>query len=620
MRYGRDTGSGWPGERGAFWRTSGRTSITFETVKRTVFQLVVTCSTLVALGNLSMPAAVYAAGVVRSSGSVAGVVQDAAGTPQIGAVVELLRADSSLAARAFTDRKGAYFIASVTPGKYALKAMGSSFIPTLKQNLRIRTNTVVNFTLNTLYDLMQWAPQAQRGRERNADDWAWTLRSSESRPLLRWLDDGSVIVVEDGSAETRRSGNRRRIRLVASGGTRQFGLSADRISAAMQQDVSGRRRVAMSADISPQTSGLMEAMLGFRQQMGSVLGGNSMQTLAAVMVDPSIAGASSPSESGQQTLEEAAFRTWENLRLLENLEAEAGSNQVMARLGDGGAVYAALPFASVTLHRGASALEYSVATAPTSTGAGDEGSEALPEIWLPVLSERDGDLVLEHGLHQEVGWSTEAGPADMLVVFYGDSIENPMIEGSVEGSARLAVGEEAGPWMMMDKASGMGRAAGPSYSATGMLAAVSSRLPGGNNLRLSYASGDALVLRAAAAPASVAAILQGAHAHRAQMYSLALSGTIEGLDTRWRASYRWQPDSTVTEVAPFAVNANEPYLNVCIRQPIHMSRQGTGGVEAQLDLRNLLAEGYQTFVTADGSRLIFAQAQRSIRGGLAFTF
>ena len=68
------------------------------------------------------------------------------------------------------------------------------------------------------------------------------------------------------------------------------------------------------------------------------------------------------------------------------------------------------------------------------------------------------------------------------------------------------------------------------------------------------------------------------------------------------------------------MDASEPYLNVYVRQPIWVNRQGQGGVEAQVDLRNLLAEGYQPFVTSDGSHLYFAQAQRSIRGGLAFNF
>ena len=596
----------------------GRTSTTQITVKRTVQQFVeaqfvgvrfvVVCCTLVVLGVLPSVETAHAA-VIVGSGSVAGVVRDAAGTPQIGIVVELLRADSTLAARVFTDSRGSYSIASVLPGQYALKAMGSSFIPTLKQNLRIRANTIVNLTLNSLYDLMQFAPQLQRTRARSEDDWAWTLRSAESRPLLRWQEDGSPILVWDGAAETHRGApGKRRIHVQASAGDKRFGASGQQISMAMQKDASARRRVAMSAEVAPDTAGLMDVMLGFRQEMtSSGLGSSSIQTLAAVMADPE-AGA-----GDQQGLETVSLRTWESLQLLDNLEAEAGSDQVLARVGDGSGVFAALPFASVTMHHGQSAMEYRVATART---ADREESESMPGAWLPILSERNGELVMEHGLHQELGWSTSAGPAEMQVVIYGDNIENPMIE----SSGRLSAGEDAGQWMLVDGASGLLRTAGPNYSTAGMLASVESRLPGHNRIKLSYASGDALVMQASGRPEDIAAILQGIHARRAQMYSVVLSGTAEGTGTRWRASYRWQPESTVTEVAPFAVDASEPYLNIYIRQPIRVNKQGPGGVEAQVDLRNLLAEGYQPFLTSDGSHLYFAQAQRCIRGGLAFTF
>jgi hypothetical protein len=41
---------------------------------------------------------------------------------------------------------------------------------------------------------------------------------------------------------------------------------------------------------------------------------------------------------------------------------------------------------------------------------------------------------------------------------------------------------------------------------------------------------------------------------------------------------------------------------------------------ALLDLRNLLAQGYRPYLLSDGSLLFFAQDQRGISGGLAFTF
>jgi hypothetical protein len=115
-------------------------------------------------------------------------------------------------------------------------------------------------------------------------------------------------------------------------------------------------------------------------------------------------------------------------------------------------------------------------------------------------------------------------------------------------------------------------------------------------------------------------MLAAAHPRRAQAYSISLSGTLDGTGTRWRASYTWQPEDTVTRVAPYAENAAEPYLNLHLRQPIRVRREGTGGVEALLDLRNLLAQGYQPYLLSDGSILVFAQDQRGVAGGLAFTF
>jgi len=549
-------------------------------------------------------------------GSIGGTVSNVAGLPQAGVIVELLYADSTLAARAFTDNRGGYRFAAVIAGQYSLKAIGANYIPTLKQNLRVHANTIVNLTLNSLYDVMQWTPRAKRARPQGQDDdWSWTLRTAESRPLLRWQEDGSPVLVSDGSAETKSAAQRQmRARIKAIGGNRKFGESETQLSGAVITQRSDRNRLAINAEIAPDASGVMEAMLGFRQEMTkSGLGASSMQNVVAVMHDPMV------QMGGQQGLEAAALRTWESLQIVENLDAEAGSEQVFAQAGSGNTIVAALPFARLTLHRGEGAFEYSVATARSADGS---AGELAPGTWLPMVSTRDGALAIEHGLHQELGWSTSAGPAAMRVVIYGDSIDNPVIE----GSGHLTAAGAGSSLLLVDGASGLLRAAGPNYSTTGILASVESQLPGHNHIRLSYASGDALVLHSSTfsgSPASISSILATAQPHRAQMYSLALSGTAEGTGTRWRASYRWQPEDTVTAVAPFAVDASQPYLNIYIRQPLHLTsanHEGSNGVEIQIDLRNLLAEGYQPFISSDGSQLIFAQAQRSVSGGLAFNF
>ena len=139
-------------------------------------------------------------------------------------------------------------------------------------------------------------------------------------------------------------------------------------------------------------------------------------------------------------------------------------------------------------------------------------------------------------------------------------------------------------------------------------------------MRLSYANGEALVMPVQSQPVTLEQAVGSAQPRHAQTYTLSLSGTLDGTGTRWRASYRWQPDSTVTAVAPYAVDTVGPYMNVYVRQPIRLRGNGSTGFEALIDVSNLLAEGYRPYLLHNGSLLVFAQGQRSIRGGLAFTF
>ena len=152
------------------------------------------------------------------------------------------------------------------------------------------------------------------------------------------------------------------------------------------------------------------------------------------------------------------------------------------------------------------------------------------------------------------------------------------------------------------------------------MATVERRLPGGNRMRLSYANGEALAMPVSVHPRPAGpGVGDTAPASRADLFDLAFRHSGRH-GTRWRASYRWQPEDTVTAVAPFAVNAVEPYLNLHLRQPICLRREGTAALRRLLDVQNLLAQGYRPYMLSDGSLLVFAQDQRSIRAGLTFTF
>ncbi|MDE3187899.1 MAG: carboxypeptidase regulatory-like domain-containing protein [Acidobacteriota bacterium] len=558
--------------------------------------------------HLAFFIALIATGSVSASGaapgSVAGVVRDSAGVPQIGAVVQLLRPDLSLIAVVYTNSKGRFSIPSIPPGRYTVKAMGTSFLPSLRENVHVRRGTIVNLTLNTLYEVMQWLPAEPRAANAQKDDWAWTLRSAANRPLLRWLEDGPLVVVSDGPGARPRL----KARLLATGKEGTFGESGERITASLEDTPSNSRELLASVDFSPGTDGAMESMLGFRQDLGFA---GSVQSVAAVAIHPEIDG---PGAGG---LQEAVVRSWESINLGDEFEAEVGSEQVVARFASSSPNVAveSLPFATVGWRNGDSTVRYRMTT--FIPGAQNDTDASA---WLPALSAtRNGDLAFEHGLHQEIGWERRTDASGMTFLVYADQIENPVLE-----AAANTGGGQAPPFAasaLLDGVSGLLRAAGPAFSTAGMMASVERSLPGGNNIRLSYANGDALVMTASSRPIPFAQVLAAARPRRVQTYALALSGTLEGTGTRWRASYRWQPEDTVTQVAPFTANAVEPYLSLHLRQPIRLrSSDGPGGIDALLNVGNLLAQGYRPMVLSDGSLLIFAQSQRSVGAGLAFTF
>jgi hypothetical protein len=535
--------------------------------------------------------------------SINGVVSDSAGVPQIGAAVQLLRPDMSVIATVYTTSKGRFSFASVVPGKYAVKAMGTSFLPSLRENVRVRTATIVNLTLNTLYEVMQWLPAEPRSGASQQDDWKWTLRSAANRPLLRWLEDGPLVVVSDKAG----THPRLKARLVATGQTGSFGENGERITAETETTPSNSRELLARVEFAPGSDGSLESMLGFRQELGYA---GSVQSVATVAIHPEIDGA------GGQGFEQAGFRTSEIIRMGDEFEAEAGAEQVFARLGqNSNTVVAALPYVSAAWHGDDSTLRYRMTTMVPSMPSGyvDRPSAALP-----AFSMRDRNLVLERGLHQEIGWERNTDSSGLAVAFFADRMDNPVLEAmthlAANGDTQIASGA------LFDRASGILRAAGPGFSSAGVVATAEHRLSGDNRVRLSFANGNALVMPASKRPMPLNAMIASARPRRAPMYSISLSGTLEGTGTRWHASYRWQPEDTVTPVAAFASDAPEPYFNLHLRQPVNARRDGVRSLDVLLDVHNLMAQGFRPYVLTDGSLLTFAQDQRSISGGLAFTF
>jgi len=126
----------------------------------------------------------------QQPGAISGYVRNASGTPQMGAVVQIL-GSANRTFTVFTDAAVYYTAAGLLPGLYTLKVTAPSFLPELREKIGLRAGASldINITLSTLLGVMQLGPARSIPDD---DDWKWTLRSVANRPILRVFDDPSI--------------------------------------------------------------------------------------------------------------------------------------------------------------------------------------------------------------------------------------------------------------------------------------------------------------------------------------------------------------------------------------------------------------------------------------------
>ncbi len=535
------------------------------------------------------------------SNSVSGVVRDSHGSPQIGALVELLRPDFSVVRHVYTNDRGRYNFHSVIPGIYQVKASGAFFLPTMRENLRVLggSRQVVNLTLDTLYEAFRWLPAEPRQASEPKDDWTWTLRLSANRPLLRLLQNGPLVVVTDGSGTEPAL----KARLTVWGGEAGFGNGGIHNEFEMESSPDEAKAMILRADLTQGGAPALNAVAGFEQRLAM---GRSFRTISAVEDRPDISGG-----PGIQGLQAAEMRSGETMSF-GAVQAEAGDSADLVHMG--GTLVANHPFAGISMRRGQTLIAYRLSTAPGIQTVEDLDREATVN---PALAERNGAPELEQGLRQELDVQRTRGKVRMKMTAWHERVDHPV----VTGGGTISRTDWNGGNLLYDGSSGLLRAAGQSLSGNGMLGEVEEQMPASTWVSFDVAIGDALDM-STSAPGSetVTQVLNAMRAAEVPMYSAAVRGKLAHAGTEWRASYRWQDARTVTPVDAFSDSVQDPYLSLFFRQPIHVGHVMPSGFDALVDVRNLLAQGYRPFLSRDGSTLYFAQAARCVEGGLSFSF
>jgi hypothetical protein len=602
--------------------------------------------------------------VVSPCASITGIIQDRSGRPQIGTAVELLNTSYNVIASTFTDDRGRYRLPSLPAGVYQLRASSDLFLPAMRPNLHLIANSraIVNLTLTTLYQAMQWFPAEPRSPQSAADDWDWTLRLSANRPLLRVLDpaqtaalqqaaqlqaqaeqdaeDASDALSDDepgmitglgkvGAGESGRPNVLRARRVAIHSGFNQFGQGGLQQQVILSTGDDATRAFLLEAQTAIAATG--ESRLSTSAAYHQALSPDrSMVTVLTYTDRPEIA-----SGDGSGGLTTMHVRSASTIRLGDFAELQAGTDLLAARAGSNPMVVGSHPFGSIAVHLGDSSttvVTYSLATAPSMTNADRLESEAALDT--PGVSEQDGGLQLEQGLHQELRVKhsftdrTRVGTLSSEVSVFHDSLSHPVIQGAVgpaAGKSPADMGE-----VLYDPTNNLIAVSGKGYEGGGVMAMLHDQLSPDTWISLRVALSQAAQLGSLSDAATSlvadssnprnAAVAPVFSAQQAPMLAVSAGTRVAATGTYVRGGYRWQPYRTLTQVAPFSDSVPDAYLSFSLRQPLHLEKVGTGKIEAIVDVQNLLAQGYRPFLSRDGSTVYFAQAQRCIAAGLAFNF
>jgi hypothetical protein len=549
-------------------------------------------------------------------GILRGVVRDAAGTPQMGASVEVIP-ESAVAASAagiglFTNTQGVFRGERLAPGFYTVRVTLAGFLPTLEKHVRVSANltTLVRIQLESMFASLEQLRRAPSAATSEADDWKWVLRSASSvRPVLQWVDQDPLGTVTADSETVPAEPSRGRLELTD--GARRPGsvsnLPASPATAfAYDQQLGSRSRLLLAGLVSYDgdspaggiaTVWLPSGSLGAGPHTALVLResklGDVGPTFRGVRID----------QGGSMVFGTRAVLEYGGEYVLVGLGRSASSlrprMQLDVRISDDW--NASLIFAS--LPAGPEPLETLDRDTANTLAAALNELDAFP-----VLMWRAGRPVLESGFHEEIAAERKLGPRGKLQVaaFHED---NSHVAVFGRGN-NLPVAD-----FFQDVYSNGFSYDGGSSSSWGTRAAYREKL--GNDVELTalYAFAGALTPSSAAAgPLRELFRTAGRHSAGARV-----SARVPRLGTRITTGYQWINGAALTRVDSFgdALFDMEPYLHVGVHQ--RLPKFGPGRWEANAQCDNLLAQGYVTLNTQDG-RVILAPSFRTFRGGLSLQF
>ena len=544
-----------------------------------------------------------------SPGSITGYVRSSAGVPQMGAAVEVLSAAAARTLKVFTDENGFYSIHDLLPGTYSLKVTAPSFLPALRDRIGLRAGStmMVNVTLSTLFEAVQLGPLRGPAEE---DDWKWTLRSTANRPVLRVLDDGTSVTQVKSSGEGEGHDLKASLSFLAGSPSEGYGTVSD-----MSTGFTLEHKILSDDAIS------LEGNVGYGQGAGAAILRTSYTHHSPSGSEPAVAltvrRLTPPVGSfHDQGLQAFSLTTTDNVTVGEILELRFGSELQTVQFMDRFTAFQ--PFGTADLHLSPNTVvEYRYASSRPAGPMAKDNDNSIESSSLaqsgPRVSLASFSPALERAHHQEVSLSQRIGRTNLQAAFYADRVANTVLTGVGVGNA--GTGE-----MLPDVDSGTFSYQGTNLDTSGVRLVVQRKLTSDLTATLDYAYGGVLDL--VRPDVELQSARQSLSTVRRHALSAKVNGKLPGCRTRWTTSYGWVSGGALTQVDMFNASAgqSDPYLNVFLKQPLPGFSFLPLHMEAMLDLRNLMAQGYVPVMGQDGRTVYLVQSARSVRGGVAFIF
>jgi carboxypeptidase family protein len=537
--------------------------------------------------------------------TISGFVRNAQGKPQMGAAVEVL-GSAIETFKVFTDEKGFFRAVGLVPGVYSVKVSAPSFLPTLREKINVKAGAgvLLNLTLSTIFDAIQFAPRRDGVDD---GDWDWVLRSAANRPILRVLPDGSAVVVaKDGKPDRDLKGT---LSFVAGSPSQGFGAVSDMSTGFLvEKSLFSTDTLKVNGNVGYGTgspNAVVRTSFKHRISNGSTpeIAFTMRRLTSPVMIGPHNAD-----------LQSLALSTSNDIALGDVLELRFGSELQTVQFM--GRVTAFRPFGTFAAHLSPdTVVEYRYSTSRPDRRV-EKGFESAPADLSeadPRVSMADFSPAIEKAHHQEVALSHREGNTSMQVAFYSDRVTDPALTGVGEFSSLN--GE-----VLPDIYSGTFTYQGRDFETQGMRLVFEQKLASDISAAVNYSYGGALDLRdgeTSLTDARDQSVTRNRHA-----LAVKLSGTTPCVKTRWIASYGWTSGRALTPVDMFNASAGQadPFLDLFFRQPVPRTGSLPGHMDVVLEVRNLLAQGYVPVFGQDGRTVYLVQSARAVRGGVAFSF